>query len=106
MAGWMVGSLLLSWILCSALNAFVEHRVIEGRLERRFGFVMMVAGLLLVLAGMLLMCLHVFPQSAQAATLFLTTEQAAGPARVSAAVNGLFVLAYAGFQLRRFWDES
>lgn len=106
MAGWMVGSLLLNWILCSSLNAFVEGRVSDGRLERRLGFVAMVAGLLLVLAGMLLMCLSVFPQSAQATTLFLTAQQAMGPARVSAAVNGLFVLAYAGFQLRRFWDDD
>lgn len=106
MAGWMVGSLLLSWILCSGLNAFVENLVCEGRLERRAGFVSMVAVLSLVLAGMLWLCLQVFPHSAQAASLYLSPTAALPVGRVSAGINALFVLAYAGFQLQRFWEDE
>lgn len=106
MAGWMVGSTLLSWIFCSALNARVESWVIAGTLERRRGFACMVVGLLLILPLMLLMCLWAFPYSAQATSVFLTPEQALGPARISALVNSLFILAYAGFQLRRYWDDN
>lgn len=105
MAGWMVGSVLLSWILCSALNALVENRVMTAALERRRGFACMVVGLLLILALMVVLCLWAFPQSAQASSLFLTPEQASLPARISALVNSLFILGYAGFQLRRYWEE-
>ena len=105
MAGWMVGSVLLSWIACSALNAGVESRVSVGRLERQRGFACMVVGLLLILALMLWFCLWGYPQSAQAASLFLTPEEAIRPARISAFVNALFIAAYAGFQLRRYWQE-
>lgn len=105
MAGWMVGSVLLSWIACSALNAVVESRVSAGELERQRGFVCMVVGLLLILALMQWFCLWGYPQSAQAASLFLTPDEAVRPARISALVNGLFIAAYAGFQLRRYWQD-
>lgn len=105
MAGWMVGSVLLSWIACSALNAFVENQVSAGSFERQRGFVCMVAGLLLILALMLWLCLTAYPLSAQATSLFLTPDDAARPSRIAAFVNGLFIAAYAGFQLRRYWDD-
>lgn len=106
MAGWTVGSVLLSWVLCSALNAVIEHRVVAGGMERRRGFRLMGLGLLLILAGMLLLCLQVYPHTAQAGMLFLSAEQATSPARAAALVSALFVAGYAGFQLRRYWTEE
>ncbi len=105
MAGWMVGSVLLSWILCSALNAVVENQVMAASLERSRGFVCMVVGLLSILTLMVVLCLWAFPHSLQASSLFLTPEQASAPARTAAFVNSLFILAYAGFQLRRYWES-
>lgn len=106
MAGWMVGSVLLTWILCSALNTAIEKIVIDGVIERSRGFLFMVLGLMGVSVGMLFFCLRVYPHSAQAATMFLSDEQAQTPARLAAFVNGLFVLGFAGFQLRRYWEDD
>lgn len=102
MAGWMVGSLLFNWVLCSALNAFVEQQVAQERLVRRSGFLIMVAALVCILVMMSALCLWVFPGSALASAHYLTAEHAQPQARASALNNGLFVLAYAGFQLRRY----
>lgn len=106
MAGLMVGSALLTWILCSAFNAGMEALAVAGHLDRSNAFVAMVCGMIAILAGMNLFCIWIYPESAQAGMLFLSEEQARVTARLAACADSLLVIGYAGFQLRRFWDED
>jgi len=105
MAGFIVGSLILTWILCSALNAFVEFAAIRRWLNRGTAFLSMVVGVLLIAGAMAALALWGFPESAIAKEA-VNPHQVSGAVRTSAAINVLFALGYCAFQLRRFWDDA
>lgn len=103
MAGFMIGSLILNWVLCSALNGYIEQLAVEGSLRRQYAFFGMVAGTLVCGGLVIALALLGFPES-EIATQHMTPDLAASTAYSAAALNGLFVMLFCGHQLRRYWD--
>ena len=104
MAGFIVGSLIFTWILCSALNAAVESAARRQWLNRGMAFLCMVAGVLLIGGGMILLANRGFAGSTFARET-LNPELVSNAVLTSAVLNLLFALGYCAFQLRRFWDD-
>lgn len=104
MAGYIVGSLLLTWVLCSALNATIEYAAINQWLNRGKAFIAMVAGVIVIAAGMVLLALLGLPDSLLALES-MTPQQLVTATRVGCVVNVLFAVGYCAFQLRRFWED-
>lgn len=105
MAGFIVGSLILTWILCSALNAAVEFAAIRQWLNRGTAFVSMIVGVLLIAGIMVSLANWGFPDSSIARET-VNPHQVAGAVRVSCVINVLFAVGYCAFQLRRFWEDT
>lgn len=104
MAGFVVGSLILTWILCSALNASVEYAAIRGWLNRGTAFLSMVVGVLLIGGGMVALAVWGFAGSAIAAAA-VNPHQVESAIRTGCVIDVLFALGYCAFQLRRFWED-
>ncbi|AUM14149.1 hypothetical protein [Ketobacter alkanivorans] len=104
MAGYLVGSLLLTWVLCSALNGFIEFAAIREWLDRGKAFVGMILGVFVIAGMMVALSLWGLPGSHLAQDI-MTPQQLTMVIRTSIIVNVLFALGYCAFQLRRFWDE-
>jgi chromate transport protein ChrA len=104
MAGFIVGSLILTWILCSALNGFVEYAAIRQWLNRGTAFVSMVVGVLLIAGGMVALAVWGFAESSLAKEA-VNPHQVTNAVRTSCVLNVLFALGYCAFQLRRFWED-
>ena len=104
MAGYLVGSRLLTWVLCSALNGFIEYAAIRQWLNRGKAFVGMIAGVFVIAAIMVALSLWGLPDSHLAKDI-MTPQQLSNTVRNSIVINLLFALGYCAFQLRRFWDE-
>jgi hypothetical protein len=104
MAGYLVGSLLLTWVLCSALNGFIEYAAIKEWLDRGKAFVGMILGVFIIAGVMVALALWGLPDS-QLAQDVMTPQQLSTTIRTSIIVNVLFALGYCAFQLRRFWED-
>lgn len=104
MAGFIVGSLFLTWILCSALNSLVEYAAIRQWLNRGKAFVSMVVGVFAIAGAMVSLAWWGFPASSIAQNI-MDPYQVTNTVYTSCVVNVLFALGYCAFQLRRFWDE-
>lgn len=104
MAGFIVGSLILTWILCSALNALVEYAAIRQWLNRGTAFVCMVVGVLLIAGGMVALAVWGFAESSFAKDA-VNPHTIVNTVRTSCVVNVLFALGYCAFQLRCFWED-
>jgi len=100
----MVGSLLLTWVLCSALNAFIEFAAIQEWINRGKAFVGMILGVLVIAGLMVALAYWGLPDSPLALDE-LTPSQLSASVKNSCLVNVLFAMAYCAFQLRRFWEE-
>lgn len=105
MAGFIVGSLILTWILCSALNALVEYAAIRQWLNRGTAFVSMIGGVLLIAAIMVSLANWGFPESSIARET-VNPHQVTNAVRASCVINVLFAVGYCAFQLLRFWDDA
>ncbi len=104
MAGYLVGSLLLTWVLCSALNGFIEYAAIREWLNRGKAFVGMILGVFVIAGIMVVLSLWGLPES-QLGKDIMTPQQLSNTIRTSIMINVLFALGYCAFQLRRFWEE-
>ena len=104
MAGYLVGSLLLTWVLCSALNGFIEFAAIREWLDRSKAFMGMILGVFVIAGIMVALSLWGLPDSRLAQDV-MTPHQLATAMRTSIILNVLFALGYCAFQLRRFWEE-
>jgi len=105
MAGFLVGSAIITWILCGALNGVIEYAAIQGFLDRTKAFIGMVVGVLLIAAAMVSLALWGFPTSTLAVE-HLTQTEIQTVAKTSCMVNVLFAVGYCAFQLRRFWEDD
>lgn len=105
MAGFLVGSALLTWVLCSALNAAIEWAAIKGMVNRNRAFVAMLVGVLVIGAAMVSIALFGFPESTLANDK-LTPKQIQNAARSSCLINVFVAVGYCSFQLRRFWSDD
>jgi hypothetical protein len=105
MAGYLVGSAIMTWVLCSALNALVESVALRRWVERNRAFISLLVGILVIAGLMLWVSLAIFPVSSLA-SLHMTAPHVRAAAMASAAANVLLALAYGGVQLRRFWDDE
>ena len=104
MAGFIVGSLFLTWVLCSALNSLIEYAAIRQWLNRGKAFLSMILGVFLIAGVMVSLANWGFPQSSIARAI--VDPQVVGNAVLtSCVINVLFAIGYCAFQLRRFWDE-
>ncbi|MGB3620333.1 hypothetical protein FT643_03095 [Ketobacter sp. MCCC 1A13808] len=104
MAGYIVGSLLMTWVLCSALNGFIEYAAIQQWLDRSKAFISMIVGVLVIAVIMVVIALWGLPES-QLAKDVMTPRQLSTSTQTSIVVNVLFAVGYCAFQLRRFWDD-
>lgn len=104
MAGYIVGSLLLTWVLCSALNAAIEFAAINQWLNRGKAFIAMIVGVLVIAGLMVLLANWGLPHSLLALES-MTPQQLMTAIRIGCVVNVLFAVGYCAFQLRRFWDD-
>ncbi len=105
MAGFLVGSAIITWVLCGALNGVIEYAVIQGLLDRTKAFIGMVVGVLLIATAMVSLALWGFPASTLVAE-HLTPTEIQMVAKTSCMVNVLFAVGYCAFQLRRFWEDD
>ncbi len=105
MAGLLIGSALITWVLCSALNSFVEFGAIENWFNRTRAFIAMILGVLLIGVLMVVWAWVLFPGS-ELAQQKLSAADVNSVAKNSCLVNLLVALGYSGFQLRRFWEED
>ncbi len=105
MAGFIVGSLILTWVLCSALNAAVEYAAIRHWLNRGTAFVSMIVGVLLIAAAVVSLANWGFPDSSIARET-VNPHQVTSAIRTSCVINVLFAVGYCAFQLRRFWEDA
>jgi len=105
MAGFLVGSAIITWILCSALNGMVEYAAIQGIFDRTKAFLSMVLGVLLIAVAMVSLAVWGFPASTLAVE-HLTQTEIRMVSNTSCTVNVLFAVGYCAFQLRRFWDDD
>ena len=104
MAGFIVGSLFLTWVLCSALNSLVEFGAIRQWLNRGTAFLSMIAGVVLIAGAMVALAWWGFPESTIAREI-MDPFQVSNTVLTSCVVNVLFALGYCAFQLRRFWED-
>ena len=104
MAGFIVGSLILTWILCSALNAAVEFAAIRQWLNRGTAFVSMIVGVVVIAGVIVALAVWGFPQSTLAREA-VNPHLVTNAIRTSCVLNVLFALGYCAFQLRRFWED-
>ena len=105
MAGFLVGSALLTWVLCSALNALIEWAAINDRVNRTRAFIAMVVGVLVIGCLMVSLALYGFPESSLAIE-HLTPQEINTSARTSCLINLFVAIGYCSFQLRRFWSDD
>lgn len=105
MAGFLVGSAILTWILCSALNGLIEFAAIKEWVNRAKAFVAMVVGVVIIGGIMVTLALYGFPESALA-TEHLTPREIASATKSSCLINLFVAVGYCSFQLRRFWADD
>lgn len=105
MAGFLVGSALLTWVLCSALNGVIEWAAIKGMVNRNRAFIAMLAGVLVIGALMVSLALFGFPESTLANEK-LTPAEIRNASQSSCLINLFVAVGYCSFQLRRFWSED
>ena len=105
MAGFLVGSALLTWVLCSALNGLIEWAAINNRVNRSRAFIAMMLGVLLIGGLMVALALVGFPGSTLAHE-HLTPAEIENASRSSCLINLFVAVGYCSFQLRRFWSEE
>ena len=105
MAGFLVGSALLTWVLCSALNGLIEWAAIKGWVNRNRAFVAMLIGVLIIGGIMVSIALYGFPQSTLANEK-LTPTEIRNASQSSCLINLFVAVGYCSFQLRRFWSEE
>lgn len=105
MAGFLVGSALLTWVLCSALNGVIEWAAIKGIVNRNRAFIAMILGVLLIGAVMVTLALYGFPNSSLANEQ-ITPREIANASKSSCLINLFVAVGYCSFQLRRFWSED
>ena len=104
MAGFIVGSLFLTWVLCSALNSLIEYAAIRQWLNRGKAFVSMIVGVFLIAGVMVTLANWGFPESSIARDT-LDPVRVGSAVRTSCVLDVLFAVGYCAFQLRRFWDD-
>lgn len=104
MTGFLAGSAIITWILCSALNSFVEFGAVAQWFDRGKAFVAMMLGVLVIAVLMVSVALWGFPESTLAQQ-HLSAEEINTAKLSSCLLSALVSLGYGGFQLRRFWDE-
>lgn len=104
MTGFLAGSAIISWILCSALNSFVEYGAVKQWFDRGKAFGAMLLGLLVIALVMVSVAVAGFPESTLAQQ-HLSLEEIKTATMSSCLLSVLVSLGYGGFQLRRFWDE-
>ena len=104
MAGFIVGSLFLTWVLCSALNSAVEYAAIRGWLDRSKAFLSMIVGVFIIAGLMVSLANWGFPDSSIARET-LDPFLVGNAVRTSCVLNVLFAMGYCAFQLRRFWED-
>ncbi|MCG8672361.1 MAG: hypothetical protein MI867_23345 [Pseudomonadales bacterium] len=105
MAGFLVGSAILTWVLCGALNGLIEYAAIKDWVNRTRAFVAMVVGVLVIGGLMVTLALYGFPDSSLA-NEHLTPEEIQSAARSSCLINLFVAVGYCSFQLRRFWSDD
>lgn len=105
MAGFLVGSAILTWVLCGALNGLIEFAAINDWVNRVKAFIAMVVGVLVIGGLMVWLALYGFPESILAAE-HLTPEEIATASKSSCMINLFVAIGYCSFQLRRFWAED
>lgn len=104
MAGYIVGSLILTWILCSALNALIEYAAIQQWLDRSKAFIGMIVGVVIIAGVMVAIAVWGLPDSVLGKDV-MTPNELSTSIQTSILVNVLFAVGYCAFQLRRFWEE-
>ena len=104
MAGFIVGSLFMTWVLCSALNSLVEYAAIREWLDRGKAFISMIVGVFAIAGVMVSLAWWGFPDSGIAKGA-MDPALVANTVRTSCVINVLFALGYCAFQLRRFWED-
>lgn len=105
MSGFLVGSALLTWVLCSALNGVIEWAAIKGVVNRTRAFVAMIVGVLVIGGLMVSLALYGFPESSLAND-HLTPLEIRNASQSSCLINLFVAVGYCSFQLRRFWSED
>lgn len=105
MAGYLVGSAIVTWLLCSALNGLIEYAAIRGWFDRARAFIAMIAGVLVIGAFMVWLSWFVFPVSTRA-DLYHTASQISMTQQASSLINVLLAVGYCAFQLRRYWEDD
>ena len=101
MAGYYVGSLIVTWVLSSALNGVVEHAARRGKLNRSKAFIFMVLGVVAIVAAMVHLAVFGLPGSYIGREL-LTPDELTRTINTSCVLNVLLAVGYCGLQLRRF----
>lgn len=101
MAGYFVGSLIVTWVLSSALNSLIEHAAVNQWLSRGKAFISMIAGVLLIMLAMIVLAVWGLPDSHIGREL-MTPSQLSRTVYTSCVLNSLLAIGYCGFQLRRF----
>ncbi len=101
MAGYFVGSLIVTWVLSSALNSVVEHAAMREWLNRDKAFITMIAGVLMIMLAMIGFAIWGLPDSYIGREV-MTPSQLSRTMYTSCILNSLLALGYCGFQLRRF----
>lgn len=104
MGAYLAGSMLLTWVLCSALNESLEALARRAWLSRATAFVGMVLGLLVCF----LIALGLTRWEVPASTLgmeHLSGAQLDSVLWLAPVLNGLLVLAFGLYQLKRYWQE-
>lgn len=104
MAGYVVGSLLMTWILCSALNGAIEYAAINEWINRSKAFIGLLVGVFVVVSVMISMSVWGLPNSTLGQEV-MTPAQLNSAVRTACILDVLLVLGYSGFQLRRFWED-
>lgn len=105
MAGFLVGSAILTWVLCGALNGLIEFAAINDWVNRAKAFIAMVVGVLVIGGLMVWLALYGFPGSTLAGE-HLTPAEIATVSNSSCLINLFVAVGYCSFQLRRFWAED
>lgn len=105
MAGYLVGSAIVTWLLCSALNGMIEYAAIRGWFGRTRAFIAMMLGVLAIGVLMVWLSWVVFPVSTRA-DLYHTATQISMTQQASSLINVLLALGYCAFQLRRYWEDD
>lgn len=103
MGAYLAGSMLFTWVLCSALNELLEALAQRAWFSRATAFVGMMIGLLLCFLITLGLTRWAVPATSLGAE-HLTGAQLGSVLWLAPLLNGLLVLAFGLYQLKRFWQ--